>query len=352
MEKSDLIEAYRSYRNRKYLIILALLVLLAVAFTLAVSQGTVKIPLNEMFHHLFNRGAAGRFQLILWEIRIPHALAAILAGAGLAAAGVSMQGVLNNPLGSPFTLGISHAAAFGAALSVMILGGGTLFSNGTHVHISNYHLTAVMAFLFCIIEAAVVLLIARIRKTSPEVMVLAGVALGSLFSAGTMFLHYFADDTQLGAMVFWSFGDVSRANWKEVGVMAAIIPVAVLWFWNQGWNYNALALGDENAKSMGVHVAETRGLGMLVSVFITSVIISYLGIIGFVGLICPHMLRRFVGDDHRFLIPASALCGGVLLLLADTVSRLILAPHVLPVAILTSFLGAPMFVWLLVRRKK
>lgn len=351
MKKSDLISAYRSFRLRKYLVVLTLLILLLIAFSTAISQGTVKIPLGDMVHHLLNRHAAGRFQLILWEIRVPHALAAILAGAGLAAAGVSMQGILNNPLGSPFTLGISNAAAFGAALSVMILGSGSVFSSTSHVHITNYNLTTIIAFLFCIIQAVIVLIIARIRKTSPEVMVLAGVALGSLFSAGTMFLHYFADDTQLGAMVFWSFGDVSRANWKVVGIMATIIPAAVLWFWSQSWNYNALALGDENAKSMGVHVTRTRCLGMLISVFITSVIISYLGIIGFVGLICPHMLRRCVGDDHRFLIPASALCGGVLLLLADTASRLILAPHVLPVAILTSFLGAPMFVWLLIRRK-
>ncbi len=352
MNKGELVEAYRSYRARKYSVVLILVILMVISLAITLSHGTVTIPLKDLLYHLFNRSADGRFGLILWEIRVPHALAAIFAGAGLAAAGVSMQGILNNPLGSPFTLGISHAAAFGAALSVMVLGSGAVLTASSEISINNHTITTIVAFLFCIIEAAVVLGIAKIKRTSPEIMILAGVALGSLFSAGTMFLHYFADDTQLGAMVFWSFGDVARAGWSEVKIMAMIIPAAVLWFWSQGWNYNALALGDENARSMGVPVTRIRSVGMVISVFITAVIISYLGIIGFVGLICPHILRRCVGDDHRFLVPASALCGSVLLLLADTASRLILAPHVLPVAILTSFLGAPLFVWLLIRRNQ
>lgn len=351
MQTSELTEAYKSYRLRKILIVLLTLLLITVTFSLAISLGTVKIPFGSVLETLFNRGAGGRYSLILWEIRIPHALAAIFAGAGLAVAGVAMQGILNNPLGSPFTLGISHAAAFGAAFSVMVLGTGAFSSVSKNIELDSHSTTTLMAFLFCLLEAGVVLAIAKVRKTAPEVMVLAGVALGSLFSAATMFLQYFADDVQLGAMVFWSFGDVSRAGWDEVGILAVIVPLAIFYFWSQSWNYNALALGDENARGMGVNVAATRGVGMLVAVFLTAVIISYLGIIGFVGLICPHMLRHCVGDDHRFLIPASALCGGALLLGADTVARLILAPHVLPVAILTSFLGAPLFVWLLVRRK-
>ncbi len=351
MQRSDLVSAYRAYRGRKYAVVLVLLVLGIISFGIALALGSNPVPFSAILRNIFSDDGS-RYALIIREIRMPHALAAILAGAGLASAGVAMQGILNNPLGSPFTLGISNAAAFGAALSVMLFSSGTVASATAKINISNHGMTTLIAFFFCIIEAGVVLLIAKMRRTSPEVMVLAGVALGSLFSAGTMFLHYFADDTQLGAMVFWTFGDVSRAGWTEVKILAVIIPLAVFWFWSQSWSYNALALGDENARSMGVPVAKIRAIGMLISVFITAVIISYLGIIGFVGLICPHMIRRCVGDDHRFLVPASALCGSVLLLLADVVSRLILVPHTLPVAILTSFLGAPVFVWLLVRRKR
>jgi iron complex transport system permease protein len=274
----------------------------------------------------------------------------VVAGAGLSVAGAVMQSILRNPLGSPFTLGISHAAAFGAALAVMILGSGVMTSSNVGaISIFNIYLTTATAFFFSLLAAGTIVAISRIRGASPETMVLTGVALGSLFTAGTMFLQFFADDVQLAAMVFWTFGDVARASWFELGILSLVTLLASVYFVLNGLNYNAVDAGDETAKGLGVRVERIRLVGMLVASLITAVIVAFLGIIGFVGLVCPHMVRRVIGGDHRFLLPASLVMGSLLLLGSDTVARLILSPHLLPVSILTAFLGAPVFIYLIAR---
>jgi iron complex transport system permease protein len=180
-------------------------------------------------------------------------------------------------------------------------------------------------------------------------MVLTGVALSSLFTAGTMFLQYFASDTQLAAVVFWTFGDVSRANWSELGLITVLVSFSCIYFLCNRWNYNAIDAGNETAKGLGVNVERVRLVGMTVSAMITAVLVAFLGVIGFVGLVCPHMVRRIIGDDQRYLIPGSCVMGGILLLASDTVARLIVAPYVLPVAVLTAFMGAPVFIYLIIR---
>ena len=281
--------------------------------------------------------------------RLEHPLTAVVAGVGLSVAGVTMQSVLRNPLGAPFTLGITHAAAFGAAFSVMFLGTGAIQSSGAEtVSINNPYTTTAVAFLFCMIATGIIIAISRHRGTSSEAMILAGVAIGSLSMAGTMFLQYFADDVQLAAMVFWTFGDVARASWKELGFMSIVVGLSTVYFIFNKWNYNAIDAGDETAKGIGVNVERVRLLGMLCASLVTAVIVAFLGIIGFVGLVCPHIMRRLVGDDHRFLIPGACMAGGCLLLAADTAARLMMRPHILPVAILTSFLGAPVFLYLII----
>jgi iron complex transport system permease protein len=341
---------YTRYIGRKAAANAAGVLLLLVLLVVSISVGAVPIPLGEVIRTLFSRGGSRQWQIIIFNIRLPQALAAVVAGAGLAVSGVSMQSILRNPLGSPFTLGIANAAAFGAAFSVMMLGTGAMQSSAADaVSITNPYLTTLAAFLACLAATGVILAISRIRRASPEVMVLAGVALGSLFTAGTMFLQYFADDVQLAAMVFWTFGDVGRASWRELIAISIVTLAASLYFIFNRWNYNAIDAGDETAKGLGVPVEGIRLVGMVVASFVTATIIAFVGVIGFVGLICPHMVRRVVGDDHRFLIPGTVITGGLLLLAADTVARLILAPNVLPVAILTAFMGAPVFIYLLIK---
>jgi iron complex transport system permease protein len=344
---------YSVYIGRKVFFVLGLGLLTSFLFVTAISMGAVHIPALEVVRALLGLGEDSRFSIIVRNIRLPHALAAILAGAGLAAAGAAMQSILRNPLGSPFTLGISQAGAFGAAFAVMVLGSGTMQSTQVGaVSIVNPYLTTLSAFSACMITSLIIIAIARIRGATPEVMVLSGVALGSLFAAGTMFLQYFADDVQLAAMVFWTFGDVGRAGWKEVGFMAVVVSGAILFFLANRWNYNAIDAGDETARALGVRVELVRLLGMITASVVTATIVSFLGIIGFVGLVCPHIVRRIIGDDHRFLLPASALTGACLLLAADTAARLLFAPQVLPVAILTAFFGAPTFLYLLIRGRR
>ncbi len=346
-------EEYLKYTFRKMILLISGAVLLLLMLILSISIGAVKIPPMEVVKTLLQQSGDKRWDLIIWNIRFPQALTAIISGMGLAVAGVVMQAVLNNPLGSPFTLGMSHAAAFGAAFSVMILGAGTMHSSGADaVHIVNHYVTTGMAFLFCMLTALVILLISKIKKSSPEVMILTGVALGSLFTAGTMFLQYFADDIQLAAMVFWTFGDVARASWIELGIISIVSVIATVYFLFNSWNYNAINSGDETARSIGVNVELVRILSMLIASVVTSVTIAFLGIIGFVGLICPHIVRIIIGDDHRFLIPGTCIMGSILLLGADTAARMVLIPHILPVAVLTSFLGAPLFIFLIIKGHK
>jgi len=344
--------AYTKYIGRKILFLFGLALLTGFLLVAAVSLGAVRIPAREVLLAFFGLGEDVRYAIIIHNIRLPHALAAMLAGAGLAVAGAAMQSILRNPLGSPFTLGISQAGAFGAAFSVMLLGTGTMQSTQVGaVSVINPYLTTLCAFTACMATSLIIIAIARLRGASPEVMVLSGVALGSLFSAGTMFLQYFADDVQLAAMVFWTFGDVGRAGWMEVRFMAVIVAGALIFFIINRWNYNAIDAGDETAKGLGVRVELVRLTGMVVASLVTAVIVSFLGIIGFVGLVCPHIVRRVIGDDNCFLLPASAFTGACLLLAADITARMMLAPRVLPVAILTAFLGAPTFLYLLIRRR-
>lgn len=347
-------EDYLTYVRKKYFWIMGGLLLLFFMLIYSISVGAVTIPLYKVLQTLAGQEVVTKWdenvRSIIWNIRLPQALAAIVAGAGLSVAGVVMQSILRNPLGSPFTLGISNAGAFGAAVSVIILGTGKMQSTvADAVIINNPYLTTMVAFLFSLLATGIILLISKIRGASPEVMVLAGVALSSLFTAGTMFLQYFADDTQLAAVVFWTFGDVGRANWLELEIMTGVVLLAVIFFIANCWNYNAIDAGDETAKSLGVNVEKIRLIGMVIAALVSAVIVAFLGVIGFVGLICPHMVRRLIGDDQRYLIPGSTLLGGILLLVSDTAARLIVAPYVLPVSILTAFMGAPTFIYLLLR---
>ncbi len=359
---------YLAYVRRKHLWILGGLVLLFILFILSISVGAVGIPPYDVFLALVNGlidrvnlalnlgipyigdGVSQKWDAIVWNIRLPQALAAVVAGIGLAVAGVVMQSILRNPIASLFTLGISDAGAFGAAVSVIVLGTGTMQSSvAGAVTIDNPYVTTLLAFFFCLLTTAMIIAISRIRGASPEVMVLTGVALSSLFKAGLIFLQYFADDTQLAAVVFWTFGDVGRVDWGSLWIMAVIVAGATIFFAVNRWNYNAIDAGDETAKGLGVNVERVRSIGMIVAALVSAVIVSFLGVIGFVGLVCPHMVRRIIGDDQRFLIPGTCVMGAVLLLASDTVARVIVAPYVLPVAVLTAFMGAPVFIYLLLR---
>lgn len=344
-------EEYFRYLGWKTMIIGLIFVALGLVVVLSLGLGAAKVPVADVVAGLVGKSPDPRVDAIVRGIRLPQALTAVVAGGGLAVAGAVMQAILRNPLGSPFTLGISHAAAFGAAFAVM-LGTGFTSSGQGAVTILGPFATTAAAFVTSLVASAVIIFIARLRGSTPETMILVGVALGALFTAATMFLQFFASDVQLAAMVFWTFGDTGRASWTQLGITGTVTLVCFFYFWTNSWSYNAIAAGDETARGLGVRVERVRMTGMFLASLITAVIIAFLGIIGFVGLVIPHMFRRLIGADHRFLLPASLGGGALLLLLADTVARLMLTPHLVPVSVLTAFLGAPTFLWMIIRGQR
>ncbi len=228
LDEGEKPEQYRMYVRRKIAFILAGSILAVVMFFVSVSVGAVSIPIPDIVGTLFGGQGTGLYERIIWNIRIPQALTAIVAGAGLAIAGVAMQSILRNPLASPFTLGLSNAAAFGAAIGILMFGAGTTGSSiADAIVVNNPYLTTICAFVFSMLTTVIILLIAKMRSATPETMVLAGVAISSLFSAGLMAIQYFVDDTKLASIVFWQFGDVSRSSWLELGIMTVVVAAAL-----------------------------------------------------------------------------------------------------------------------------
>mgnify|MGYP000941585965 CR=1 FL=1 len=344
------IQAYRQRlrRNTGIVIVLFLITLILAFFSL--NSGSADTNTIQIISTLFGNPSSEISNIVVWNIRLPRIVAGMIAGAGLAVAGCVVQTVLKNPLASPSTLGISNAAAFGANIAILFLGAGGVSSSSKQiVSIQNPYLVSISAFIFSMVLTGLILTISRLRKFTPETVILAGVAFGSLFSAGSTLLQYFAEDVQVAAMVFWTFGDLGRVSWKEIGILGVVVLGASIYFLARRWDFNALDSGEEMAKSLGVNVEQVRFGGMLASSLITAVSVSFMGIISFVGLIAPQMMRRILGVDHKYLIPASAILGSVILLFSDTIARTIISPIVLPVGAITSFFGAPLFLFLLVK---
>jgi len=346
----DIQALYSRHIRRKVLLTLGLGVLLAVAAAFSLGLGAYPLGLGDIVQAFGGSGDSVR-RHILMNIRLPRIAAALLAGSCLGLAGAAMQSVLRNPLASPFTLGVSQGAAFGAAFAIIVLGAGRLFVTGNEPFLMRSpHVIVCSAFLGSLVTVAALLVLSACRDLSPAALILAGVALSSFFSAATMLLQYFASDIQVAAAVFWTFGDLGKARWRELGLMAAALaPAAGYLVWRR-WHFNALLWGDDTAKSLGVGVYRLRLLSLVLAALVASVTTAFLGIIGFVGLIAPHIMRMIVGQDHRFLLPCSMLAGGLLLLVSDALARTVIAPIVLPVGILTSFAGVPLFLYLLLRR--
>lgn len=345
-------ERYLEYSKIKITIITIISILTLLIAIYAINTGSSGLSSKEVFTALLGKGNI-RDNIIVWNIRLPRVLSAIIAGIGLSISGCVMQTILRNPLASPFTLGISQGAAFGVALAVTMLGAGSIGSTSMDaVTIDNPYLTVSCAFIGAISATLVIMLLSKYRRVSPESMILAGVAISSLFSAMTTVIQYFANELKVSAMVFWTFGDIGRANWRDLEIMLITVLLSSIYFLLHRWDYNALASGEETAKGLGVPVERLRITTMFISSLVTAEIVSFLGVIGFIGLVGPHIARRLVGGDHRFLLFGSIAIGGTLLLLADTFGRTIIAPVVLPVGAVTSFIGAPLFLYLLIRGYK
>ncbi|MBU5592645.1 iron ABC transporter permease [Clostridium sp. MSJ-4] len=337
---------YKKYIRFKLLIILLLVAATALTALFAISAGSTDLTLKEVVMTLLGHGDK-QASIVIFNIRMPRVVTAIIAGIGLSTIGCVMQSLLRNPLASDSTLGIAQGAAFGASFAMVVLGSGMQNHALDGVMISNPYIVSICAFVSAMMSTMIVLGLSHFNKVPPESMVLAGVALSTLFSGATTILQYFAPDVKVAAVVFWTFGDLGRTSWNEIMIMSITVGIALIYFIFNLWNFNALQNGEETAKGLGVNVDGLRMFGMLICSLTASMIVSFVGIINFVGLIAPHLVRRFIGSDYRYLLPSSALMGALLLLLSDTAARLVVSPVILPIGAITSFLGAPLFLYLL-----
>jgi len=346
--------AYRRAKRRGASRVLAAAGLLGALAVTAMLVGAYALSLPAILQALAG-GGTGADRVVVWSVRMPRIVAAVLAGWGLALAGTVMQSLLRNPLVSPSTLGISHGAAFGAAFAIVVLRAGAAqtgaLRTGGALLLTIDHLatTALCAFLGAMLTTGAILALARLRRLTPPAIILAGVALSSLFMSGTILMQYFASEVELASVVFWSFGDVARSNWRELGLVAVCTGAATAACWLWRWDLNALAAGDDAAESLGVPVERIRLAGMVLAALAAAVVTAFHGVIAFLGLLAPHISRRLVGANHTLLLPMSCLVGAILLVGADTAGRCLVGSGTLPVGILTSFMGAPVFLYLLSR---
>ena len=331
-------------KNQLLYISVSFLVTLLLAFLSLGLGSSASLDLFTTIKILFGFETGSEMQLaIIWEIRFPRILMAIVGGAALAIAGSLMQGCLGNPLVSPLTLGIASGAALGAAMAMVFE-----FSINSNSDLA----TVANAFIFSLIVVAVIIQLGNFRSVSAESYILVGIAVTFIAGALVSIMQYFATDTQLPQLAHWSFGSLSRPTlrntlWISVALIG-LLPSAL----KKAWDLNSLALGgDDFAISTGVDPVKIRKETLILSALISSIVISFTGLIGFVGLLAPHMGRLIVGNDYRKLIPCSAIFGSLLMLTADTVGRTLFAPIIMPVGLMLSIVGGPFFMYLLIRSR-
>ena len=334
---------------------LVLLVSLPFAVIFGLNSGAVDIPIEtiidlgfELFQSSDKDTAAQQAKTILFDIRLPRICLAILIGAILAISGAVMQGLFRNPLAAPSLIGVSSGASVGASV-VIVLAGAWLQSN-TALGLS---LVAVGAFIGSFLVTVLVYrLSTSALGTSVTTMLLAGIAVSALAGAVSGLLSYYADNEMLRQISIWQMGNLSTANWQRVLVLAVVAILVLSLFPRESKSLNALLLGESEARHLGIDVQQVKRKLILLTTLGIGTAVAIGGMIGFVGLIVPHIVRLLIGPDHRWLLPVSALAGGVLLLLADTIARIIIAPTELPTGILTAILGAPFFIMLLVQQRR
>ena len=341
-ESNHIDSLYRKNQIKSITFLVVLSVLLLAAVLLSLRAGSYETPVAELIKGIFGKSADKKINLIVQNNRLPRILTAILAGGGLGLAGCILQAVLRNPLASSSTLGVSQGATFGAAFAIVVLGLGATDRFGIPL----------CAFIGSIAVALVILGLSKFRQVSPEGIVLAGVAISSMFTGATTLIQYFADEVQLSTLVFWTFGDLGSTGWQDLGAMGIVVAVLCVYCVMHRWDYNALLSGEETAISLGINVKRLTLVGMVLCCLTSSVVVSNVGLISFIGLVAPHIVRMVVGNNHVYLIPGSILGGATLLLLGDLFARTVISPVILPIGAITSFLGGPLFLYLLFKGGK
>lgn len=324
---------------------------LVVALFWAMSIGTVKVPMTSIYNTVMEQLVSGQpiegadygpVHDIVWLLRLPRLVLAALVGMGLSVCGVIMQAVVKNPLADPYILGISSGASLGATAAIL-LGIGVAWGE---------NFVGIAAFIGAFIMSLGVLFISNLGGRSNSVkLLLAGMALSAVCGAFSSFIVYFANNKEgMQTIAYWMMGSFAGAKWETLAVIAPIVVLAVLFFWSQSRMLNLMLLGDESALTLGTDLHIYRQLYLLVSALIVGFVVYSAGMVGFVGLVVPHVIRMLVGTDHKKLIPVSALTGAVFLVIADGLCRVIIPRTELPIGILISLIGAPCFVYLMIKK--
>jgi len=329
-------------RKKYFLFSFILLMIFFICFVVDLSTGSKGFRAEELQRILAYENLSSWY--VLQEIRLPRTITAIVVGVALGIGGVIVQNILRNPLATPFTLGISHAAAFGASFAIIVL--------DAHRSNSEYqiYLILISALVASFLALGIILLLSFYAKLTASSIILAGVSMGALFHALTMFIQYFADDTQLSSAVVWSFGDISKASWNDIYILIALTLPVFLFFQIRALDFNIMLFGDDEGKNLGINTKFLRLMSMFLASLLAAVATSFVGVIAFIGLVAPHLVRLIFKNDYRMLIPYSALCGAILLLLANIGSKALLSPLDIPVGVLTPFIGVPMLIYLLVKK--
>ncbi|SEL12350.1 iron complex transport system permease protein [Kosakonia sacchari] len=335
---------YRAILRRRVSLLVVLAVLIVASMLLDFTLGPSGLPLDTLWQTLVDPASvdAGT-RVIVWDIRMPYALMAIIVGLTLGLAGAEMQTILNNPLASPFTLGVSSAAAFGAALAI-VLGIGI-------PGIPAQWFISANAFIFALLAALLLDGITRWTQVATSGVVLFGIALVFTFNALVSMLQFIANEDTLQGLVFWTMGSIARASWDKLGILllalAVIMPLSML----SAWKLTSLRLGEDRAISFGINVRRLRLATLLRISILSALSVAFVGPIGFIGLVAPHIARMLFGEDHRFYLPASALLGALVLSLASIVSKNLISGVIIPVGIVTSLVGVPFFITIIVRHR-
>jgi iron complex transport system permease protein len=345
----DIKNEQKKSRRKKLIFIVSLVPVTILLLALGIQTGSADFSIGDVFTTILHRflpdavaSIGATADKIVWELRLPRVLMALLAGIGLAGTGCIMQASLKNPLADPLFLGISSGAGFGATL-VIIFGVGILAGSGA---------TIISAFLFAMVISLVIIGMSSVKGAKPVTMLLVGLAMTYLFMSLTQLLQYQAEAEAAKASMMWMVGDLTDSDWSEVAILLPILIVCLgLLFW-KSWDLNILGTGDESARSLGINVGRLRIFLMLVASLLTAAVVSFVGVIAFVGLVCPHICRMVIGNDNRYLLPASCLAGGILLLAADCIARIVMSPVILPPGVVTGLLGAPFFIQLVMRQRR
>ena len=349
MKAAELKHEHRRSNRKKLIFILVLIPVVILLLAVGAQTGSASISVPDVFSTVLHRfwpdtfaSAGDSAYKIIWDLRLPRVLMALLAGFGLAGTGCVMQSALKNPLADPLLLGISSGAGFGATL-VIIFG-------ASFMAVSWGIITG--AFFFAMLVCLIIVGLSSLKGAKPGTMLLVGLAMTYFFMSLTQLLQYQAESEAAKASMMWMVGDLTSSDWSEVAILLPVVVVCLgLLFW-KSWDLNIMGAGDESAKSLGVNTSRLRIFLMLVASLLTAAVVSFVGVIAFVGLVCPHICRMVIGNDNRFLLPASVLAGGVLLLGADCIARVIMSPVILPPGVVTGLLGAPFFIQLVMRQKK